>query len=255
MQREQYFKMQAWFTATVLLGLGFLGMEIIEFVQYVGEGLGYTTSSFSSGFYTLVGFHGAHVLFAPTAEALTPPTLRTAVHVSGLSETMEGASRRGHFDGVATIVTKLLSVVRPDRAYFGEKDYQQLVVVRRMTAELDMATEIVAGPTVRDPDGLALSSRNAYLSAAERQQALALSQALLAARATWDGDGDAARTLLRHRLSAAPGVRLDYAEVCDPETLEPLEGVVEGPAQALVAARVGATRLIDNIRLEPLSGA
>ena len=125
------------------------------------------------------------------------------------------------------------------------------VFVDRFTDPAPVADEIVAGPIVRDADGLALSSRNAYLSGDERQQALALSQSLLAAQTAWDGDADATRTVLRNRLEHAPGVRLDYAEVCDPETLEPLEGVAEGPAQALVAAWVGGARLIDNIRLEP----
>jgi pantoate--beta-alanine ligase len=194
---------------------------------------------------------GVDVAFHPDVETFTPPGRLTTVRVDRLTDVLEGKTRPGHFDGVTTIVAKLLTVVGPDRAYFGEKDFQQLVVIRRMVADLDLPVEIVAGPIVRDADGLALSSRNAYLSAVERQQALALSQALFAAVAAWDGDADAVRALLRNTLEAAPGVRLDYAEVCDPETLEPLEGVAEGPAQALVAAWVGGARLIDNIRLEP----
>jgi pantoate--beta-alanine ligase len=194
---------------------------------------------------------GVDVAFHPTPADFTPPGRLTTVRVAGLTDRLEGASRPGHFDGVATIVAKLLNTVGPDRAYFGEKDYQQLQVVRRMVTDLDMPTEIVACPTLREPDGLALSSRNAYLSPAERGQALALSEALFAARAAWDGDAVSARDLIRSRLETAPGIRLDYAEVCDPETLEPLEGVVEGSAQALVAAQVGGTRLIDNVRLEP----
>jgi pantoate--beta-alanine ligase len=190
-------------------------------------------------------------VFAPPREAFVPDDLATTVHVGGLTERLEGAHRPGHFDGVTTIVTKLLGAVQPDRAYFGEKDYQQLLVVRRMVDDLDLPVRIVAGPTVREPDGLAMSSRNAYLSPAEREQALALSAALFAARDAWDGDASSARGLLRRRLGEAPGVLLDYAEVCDPATLEPLEGVVTGPAQALVAARVGRARLIDNIRLDP----
>ncbi|HWB72296.1 MAG TPA: pantoate--beta-alanine ligase [Egibacteraceae bacterium] len=194
---------------------------------------------------------GVDVVFHPSPGELTPPRRATIVHVAGLTATLEGASRPGHFDGVATIVTKLFNIVAPDRAYFGEKDYQQLTVVRKMVEDLDVAVQVVGCPTVRDPDGLALSSRNAYLSARQRAQALALPAALRAVAAAWDGDADAARRLLRARLEAAPGVRLDYAEVVDPETLEALEGVVDGPAQALVAALVGDTRLIDNVRLEP----
>jgi len=198
----------------------------------------------------LLGSRGVDLVFAPEVQQFTPPDMRTTVHVADLTERLEGASRPGHFDGVTTIVTKLLSVVGPERAYFGEKDYQQLVVVRRMVADLGLPVTIVAGPIVRDEDGLALSSRNAYLSADERRAALALSRALREAADAWDGDADAARMRLRTTLEQAPGVRLDYAEVVDPETLVPLEGVVDGAARALVAAYVGRTRLIDNIRLE-----
>ena len=191
------------------------------------------------------------VVFAPSAAAFTPPHRLTTVSVAELTTRLEGASRPGHFDGVTTIVAKLLHAVAPDRAYFGEKDFQQLAVIRRMVADLDMPVAVVGCPIVREPDGLALSSRNAYLSAAQRQEAVALSAALQELAEDWDGDADAARSALRRRLSDASGFRLDYAEVIDPETLEPLEGVVGGPAQAVVAAYVGATRLIDNVRLEP----
>ena len=194
---------------------------------------------------------GVDVVFAPDAAVFTPPGRRTTVHVAALSERLEGASRPGHFDGVATIVAKLFGAVGPDRAYFGEKDYQQLAVIRAMVRDLDLPVAVVACPTVRDGDGLALSSRNAYLSADERRDARAIPAALFATARSWTGDASAARRGLRRTLEQAPGVRLDYAEVCDPETLEPLEGVVEGPAQALVAGYVGTTRLIDNIRLEP----
>jgi pantoate--beta-alanine ligase len=194
---------------------------------------------------------GADAVFAPDTAAFTPPDLATTVRVRGLTERLEGAHRRGHLDGVTTVVTKLLHAAWPDRAYFGEKDYQQLVVIRRLVADLDVPVTVVGCPTVREADGLAMSSRNAYLSAAERTQGLALPRALFAVRAAWGGDADYARALLRRRLGDAPGVRLDYAEVCDPETLEPLEGMVQGPARALVAAHVGPARLIDNIRLDP----
>jgi pantoate--beta-alanine ligase len=181
-----------------------------------------------------------------------PPT---TVHVAGLTDRLEGLHRAGHFDGVTTVVAKLLNVAQPDRAYFGEKDYQQLCVVRQLAGDLHLGCEIVGRPTVREPDGLALSSRNAYLSEVEREQALVLSQTLFAAREGWDGDPDTARKLLRTRLAEAAGVRLDYAEVCDPDTLEPLDGLVDQPARALAAVWVGddagATRLIDNVRLDP----
>ena len=199
----------------------------------------------------LLRAEGADAVLAPARAELAPPELATTVRVAGVTEGLEGAHRPGHFDGVATIVTKLLHIVWPDRAYFGEKDYQQLVVVRRLVADLDLPVSVVGCPTVREPDGLAMSSRNAYLSPGERAQSLALSRALFAVREAWDGDADFARALLHRRLDGAPGVRLDYAEVCDPDTLEPLEGVTQGPARALVAAHVGPARLIDNIRLDP----
>lgn len=193
---------------------------------------------------------GVDVVFTPRAGDLTPAEAATSVRVRGLTERLEGASRPGHFEGVATIVAKLFNLVAPARAYFGEKDFQQLAVVRRMVRDLDFAVEVVGCPIVREPDGLAMSSRNAYLSPRDRGRALALSSALLEAARDWTGDVEATRTRLRTTLGSAPGVRLDYAEVVDPETLEPLEGVVGTPAHALVAAFLGATRLIDNIRLE-----
>ena len=200
---------------------------------------------------SLLAPEGVDVVFAPPRQGFVPDDMATTVHVAGLTDVLEGASRPGHFDGVTTVVAKLLNAVGPDRAYFGEKDYQQLLVVRRMVADLDVPVEVVAGPTVRETDGLALSSRNAYLSPRERAAALALPTALREVAAAWDGDADAARRRLRDRLASAPGVGLDYAEVADPGTLAPLEGAVSGPARALVAATVGATRLIDNVGLPP----
>ena len=198
---------------------------------------------------------GVAAVFAPLAAEFTPPGRRTTVAVGGLTERLEGASRPGHFEGVTTIVAKLFNAVQPDRAYFGEKDFQQLVVVRAMVRDLDVPVMVVGCPLIRAADGLALSSRNVYLDGAARRHALALPAALRHTAATWDGDAARARDELRSRLAAAPGLQLDYAEVVDPETLDPLEGIVAGPAQALVAARVAAagrtTRLIDNIRLEP----
>jgi pantoate--beta-alanine ligase len=186
------------------------------------------------------------VVFAPEAAAFTPGDLTTTVSVSGVTETLEGAARPGHFDGVATIVTKLLHVTQPAVAFFGEKDYQQLVMIRRMVADLNLPVEITGIPIVRDDDGMALSSRNAYLSADERHRALALSTALRRAAGAWDGDADAARAVLRSTLDAAPGVAVDYAEVVDERTLVPLLGDGHRCARAVLAARVGTTRLIDN---------
>ncbi len=194
---------------------------------------------------------GVDFVFHPEPSEFTPAGGRTTVSVSGLDARLEGRSRPGHFAGVTTIVAKLLNVVQPDRAYFGEKDFQQLAVVKTMVRDLDLPVEIVACPTVRDADGVALSSRNAYLADEQRVQARVLAAALREAAASWEGDATRARLLLRRRIGGAPGVRLDYAEVVDPETLRTLEGVVTGPAQAVVAAFVGTTRLIDNCRLEP----
>jgi len=201
----------------------------------------------------LLGPAGATLVFAPDAATFTPPGARTTVHVAGLTDVLEGASRPGHFDGVTTIVTKLFLAVRPLVAVFGEKDYQQLVVVRRMVADLGFGIEVVGCPVVREPDGLAMSSRNAYLSHQERREAAGLHRALQAAAAGWGSDADRARALLRGRLAQAPGLRTDYAEVVDPDTLTPISGPVAGPARAVVAVFAGATRLIDNLALEGTS--
>ena len=195
---------------------------------------------------------GVDVVFTPHAVELTPPGRLTTVSVARLTDRFEGASRPGHFDGVATIVTKLFNIVQPDRAFFGEKDFQQLAIIRKMVADLNLPIAVQGCPIVRDSDGVALSSRNVYLSRSERESATALYAALLDAAANWQGNADTARELMARRISDASGVRLDYAEVVDPVTLVQLEGVVEDPAQALIAASVGETRLIDNIRLEPV---
>lgn len=192
---------------------------------------------------------GVDAVFTPTTEAFVPAGLTTTVSVAGLTERFEGASRPGHFDGVATIVTKLLHVTWPDVACFGEKDYQQLAVIRRLVDDLDLPVEVVGVPIVRDPDGLALSSRNVYLSAAERADALALSRALRTAAASWTGDADVARATLHAALTSAPGVAVDYADVVDVATLVPLTGAGHTRGRALLAARVGTTRLIDNVLL------
>lgn len=191
---------------------------------------------------------GVDAVLAPDAETFTG-ALATVVEVSGVTARFEGAFRPGHFAGVTTVVAKLCNAVGPDIAYFGEKDYQQLVTIRRMVADLDMPVEIVGMPIVRDTDDLALSSRNVRLSAEERARALRLSRALRAAAATWSGDADAARAALWAELRDGDGIRVDYADVVDPDTLEPLAGPGHDRARALVAARIGSTRLIDNAPL------
>jgi pantoate--beta-alanine ligase len=181
-------------------------------------------------------------------EEMYPSGVATRVEVGRLGEVLEGAARPGHFSGVATVVAKLFAIAGPCRAYFGEKDYQQLLVVRRVAADLSFPVVVVGCPTVREADGLAMSSRNRYLSPGERLAATVLWRALAAAAASGEGDGDALRELMARFVSSEPDVALDYAEVADAATLEPL-GTVEGEARLLIAARVGATRLIDNLPL------
>ena len=190
--------------------------------------------------------HGADVVFAPGPEFAPAEVTRRAGDVGA---PLEGASRPGHFDGVVTIVGELLDAVAPDRAYFGEKDFQQLAVVRAMVAAEGRDTAVVACPLVRDKDGLALSSRNVRLTPGQRTAALQISATLLAVQGAWDGDADTARVRLRRRLEDARGVQLDYAEIVDPVTFSPLEGETTVPARALVAAWVGGVRLIDNVAL------
>ena len=192
---------------------------------------------------------GAELLFAPPVEEMFPDQPVTRVEVAGLSESLEGAARPGHFRGVVTIVAKLFAIAGRCRAYFGEKDYQQLLVVRRMAADLSFPVDVVACPTVREPDGLACSSRNAYLSPAERRAATVLHRSLVsAADAVSRGELDAVRlrAVMAEVVEAEPLARLDYAEVADPATLAPLE-TVRGEVRLLVAAWVGSTRLIDNM--------
>ncbi|CAN5918442.1 pantoate--beta-alanine ligase [soil metagenome] len=193
---------------------------------------------------------GVDAVFTPTADAFTGDLL-TTVSVAGVTTVLEGASRPGHFAGVTTIVCKLFGVVGPDRAYFGEKDFQQLVTIRRMARDLDIAVEIVGMPIIRDDDGLALSSRNAYLSDDERGRATRLSQALHTTAEGWNGDADRACDLLCSILRDGDGITVDYAEIVDHDSLVPLHGDGHQRARAVVAARVGRTRLIDNLLLAP----
>jgi len=196
------------------------------------------------------------LVFAPPPEEMYPAGFATTVHVAGLTEKMCGASRPGHFDGVCTVVAKLFGIVQPDAAYFGEKDAQQLAVVRRMVRDLNLAVEIRACPLVRDADGLATSSRNQYLSAHQRASALVLGRALAQARKRIEaGERDAARVAdgVRRIVGEEPGVALEYVAVVDPDTLADLERI-EDRALVALAARVGRTRLIDNVLLQNFRG-
>ncbi len=192
---------------------------------------------------------GAEIVFAPGVEEMYPEPVATTVSVAGLADTLDGVSRPGHFDGVATVVAKLFNLAGPSRAYFGEKDYQQLVIIARMARDLSFPVEVVGCPTVREPDGLALSSRNAYLDPEQRAAAPVLHRALCAGRdAVADGerDGERVRAIIRATVTAEPRAEIEYAEVVDPETLESLTEVA-GRARLLVAARIGRARLIDNL--------
>ena len=195
---------------------------------------------------------GVAILWAPTVEVMYPDGHATNISLSGVTEGLDGAARPGHFDGVATVVTKLFNQVQPNVALFGEKDYQQLAVVRRMVRDLDLPVEIVGVPTQRAEDGLALSSRNAYLSEDERHNALALPRALgEAARQMEKGAAvDAAIARAIAMLAAHGFDPVDYVSLCDAQTLEPIT-VLDRPARLLGAARLGRTRLIDNIAVNP----
>ncbi len=194
--------------------------------------------------------HGCDLLWMPTADQLYPPGFSTTIIVAGVSERWDGAARPGHFQGVATVVAKLFAAVRPDLAFFGEKDFQQLAVIRRMEADLGLGVEVRGVGTIRDADGLALSSRNAYLSADERRRAVALPQALEAARDSVAGGESVAVVLdkARLRLSEAGFSRIDYFALVDAATLEPLEKTA-GEMRLIAAATIGTTRLIDNMRV------
>ncbi|KHK95056.1 pantothenate synthetase [Microbacterium mangrovi] len=195
---------------------------------------------------------GADILFAPSVDEIYPRGFATSIHVSGVTEVLDGARRGpGHFDGVATVVTKLLHIASPDAAYFGQKDAQQVLVIRRLVRDLDLPVRIVACPTVREPDGLAMSSRNVYLDSESRVRATALNRALEAsAAAVAAGVTDPADVVTAGRaVLAEAGIEPEYLELRSPDDLRELDAV-DGPALLLVAARVGAARLIDNRILE-----
>lgn len=199
---------------------------------------------------------GVALLWTPETETMYPLGHATSISVGGVSEGLDGASRPGHFDGVATVVAKLFNQVRPDIALFGEKDFQQLAVIRRMAADLDFPIEIVGVPTERDEDGLALSSRNVYLTEAERLQAKALPRALGAAAAAIAAGGEVAEALARAEtaLLEAGFESVDYVALSDAVTLQPVT-TLERPARLLAAARIGRARLIDNVPVTPAGRA
>ena len=194
----------------------------------------------------------ADLVYIPDAADIYPPGFATTVHVAGLTEDLCGAHRPDHFDGVTTIVTKLLAQCRPDIALFGEKDYQQLLVIRRLISDLDLGVDILAGPIVRDADGLALSSRNVYLSAGERRVAARLNQILgdLTQRLRDGAEPAAVLAMARAALETAGFDAIDYLELRDAETLAPVDRIT-GPARVLAAVRIGGTRLIDNMAVAP----
>lgn len=196
--------------------------------------------------------HGADVVFAPPVEEVYPGgEPEVTVEPGPLGSVLEGATRPGHYRGVLTVVAKLFGLVRPDLAVFGQKDYQQLVLVRRMAADLCMGVDVVGAETVREPTGLALSSRNAYLDDADRSAATALSRALRAGAAVGERGADAVLTAARTVLDAEPALRLDYLALTSPELRDP---PASGEGRLLVAAAVGSTRLIDNTAVHLTAG-
>ena len=198
---------------------------------------------------------GVDLLFTPDVETMYPTGATTFVEAGGIGDRLDGASRPGHFRGVATVVAKLFHIVQPDLAFFGQKDAAQVAVLRRMVRDLNFPLELVVCPTVCEPDGLAMSSRNRYLSPEERAQALVLSRALQAAQASaarGERRAFALRQLMRNVLCREPAVRVDYIAVVDPDTLLPVEDIRSGALLA-IAASVGKTRLIDNVLLSPAS--
>lgn len=195
---------------------------------------------------------GVAILWAPTVEQVYPQGFASAITVGGVAEPLEGAHRPGHFAGVATVVAKLFNQVQPDIALFGEKDWQQLAVIRRMARDLDFPLDIIGVPIQRDEHGLALSSRNAYLTDEERQQALALPRALGEAARRIVKGADVAQTLSHacDQLTAHGFGPIDYVALCDPDTLQPLDRL-DRPGRLLAAAKLGRTRLIDNLAVNP----
>ncbi len=200
---------------------------------------------------TLLGEHDVALVFAPEADEVYPGgTPSVTVSAGALGDVLEGAARPGHFDGVLTVVAKLIGLTRPDVLLFGRKDAQQLLLVERMAADLELGVEVVGVPTVRDDDGLALSSRNTHLRGGDRGVALTLVAALRAGTAAASGGAGPVRAAAREVLEAEPAVRVDYLALVDPVTLVDVGDDASGPALLAVAARVGTTRLIDNVTVE-----
>lgn len=200
----------------------------------------------------LLQAEGVAMVFLPSAEEMYPQPFYTAVEVETITTLLEGASRPGHFRGVATIVAKLLNIVQPDRTYFGQKDAQQTIVIRRMVYDLNIPGEIVVVPTVREPDGLAMSSRNTYLAPDERQAATVLYRALLAAQQRYEQgerNGEVLRGVLREVLASEPLAKVAYVSVAHPHTLQEQEQIANEGVLLSLAVRIGKTRLIDNILL------
>ena len=200
---------------------------------------------------------GAALVFLPDVATMYPPGAETTVHVAKLTDTLCGVHRPGHFDGVTTVVAKLFNIVQPDAAYFGQKDAQQLAVIRQMKRDLDMPIDVIGCPTVREHDGIALSSRNAYLSPTHREQACCLYWSLCEAQrliAGGERDAEQVRQALRAIINAAGPSSIDYAEIADPQTMQPVERI-EGAVLVALAVRIGGTRLIDNLQVDPRGAA
>lgn len=200
---------------------------------------------------TLLEKDRTDIVFMPSVAEMYPPQFSSCVEVEKVAERLEGASRPGHFCGVATVVAKLFNIVRPTRAYFGQKDAQQAIVIKKMVSDLNINVEIVILPTVREPDGLAISSRNIYLNPKERQTAVVLYQALCLAQKLWSQGETDAQTIRQQMIALIqkePLATIDYVSVADPQTLEELD-TIKSPALVSLAVRIGKTRLIDNIVL------
>ncbi len=201
---------------------------------------------------TLLEKEGTDIVFMPSVAEMYPEQFNSWIEVSKVTERLEGASRPGHFRGVATVVAKLFNIIEPTRAYFGQKDAQQATVIRKMVTDLNMNLKIIAVPTVREPDGLAMSSRNIYLNPQERQAALALYQSLSLAQKLWlqgERDADRIRQEMKALIQGQPLVDIEYISIADTETLDELD-TVKSPSLVSIAVRIGKTRLIDNIVLE-----
>jgi pantoate--beta-alanine ligase len=196
----------------------------------------------------------ADIVFMPSAEEMYPPRFNSCVEVGGVTERLEGASRPGHFRGVTTVCAKLFNIVQPSRAYFGQKDAQQTVIIKKMVTDLNLNLEIVTLPTVREPDGLAMSSRNSYLSPSERKAALVLYHALTLAQRLWgegEADAESIRREMRRLIQKEPQATIDYVSIANAETLDELD-TVKPSALVSLAVKIGSTRLIDNILLSPI---